>query len=40
MDHLKLMFDGEDIVLNETADDLEIEDGYCLDIIHRDVIKI
>lgn len=32
--HLKLHFDGEDLTLSDTPDELELEDGYCLDIIH------
>lgn len=31
---LRLQFDGEDITCDETPSELELEDGYCLDIIH------
>jgi len=32
--HLRLQFDGEVLSLDDTPDELELEDGYCLDIIH------
>lgn len=32
--HLRLQFDGEVLSLDDTPDELELEDGYCLDMIH------
>ena len=32
--HLRLQFDGDILSLDDTPDELELEDGYCLDIIH------
>ncbi|XP_071157134.1 NFATC2-interacting protein-like [Mytilus edulis] len=31
---LKFQFDGEDLSVDDTPNDLDLEDGYCLDIIH------
>lgn len=31
---LRLQFDGEDITSDETPNELDLEDGFCLDIIH------
>ncbi|XP_052095393.1 NFATC2-interacting protein-like [Mytilus californianus] len=31
---LRFQFDGEDLSVDDTPNDLDLEDGYCLDIIH------
>ena len=31
---IRLQFDGEDVSLDDTPNDLDLEDGYCLDVIH------